>query len=324
MEFGMTVQQEARGDHAARRQPPRTRRRSPDRRLRGRRQRRDPVHLGLAANRRRLLRLSRSPTKRQGFGHRAAVLRAVDANGEDVARASIPAPQLLAAQSCPQRLPDGTSVFASAQGARRRAARVVELDDRDGTHVAVWMLPIDRRWHLFRLQPGERLPATAGYEQTAPMEVGARERQRIRCSSSAGSRPRSPRSSCSYEDESSGGVRPGRRVRPRRSPCPRTTRAATASRSSLASDQDGQRAPATRRSTQTSTGTYPCEKPVDIWQGRHVLPVVERAPVGGARSMSREAIRGTERDQSRRDPFCHGSRGNRDRSAPGRAETAKA
>ena len=32
------------------------------------------------------------PTEHRSFGHRAAVLRAVDANGEDVARASIPLP----------------------------------------------------------------------------------------------------------------------------------------------------------------------------------------------------------------------------------------
>src|SRR6185295_14190901 len=49
------------------------------------------------------------PTEHRSFGHRAAVLRAVDANGEDVARASIPLPtpdELIV----PQRLPDGTSV----------------------------------------------------------------------------------------------------------------------------------------------------------------------------------------------------------------------
>ena len=99
------------------------------------------------------------PAEHRAFGHRAAVLRAVDVNGDDVARASIPlpAPDEL---DVPQRLPDGTSVFLPRKALAAKAHRVTELYDRERHPRRGLDTPDDRRRHLLRLQPRKGLPAT--------------------------------------------------------------------------------------------------------------------------------------------------------------------
>lgn len=202
------------------------------------------------------------PAEHRAFGHRAAVLRAVDANGDDVARASIPlpAPDEL---DVPQRLPDGTSIFLPRKALAAKAHRVTELTTENGTHVAVWTLPTTDGGTCYVYNRGSGCPPP-GYEQTEPL--GA--------SLASGSNPMLFLGQVTpvvasvelrYEDGSSERIRPTdgfvlTEVRPAH--YPRGHRLALA----IAYDRDGRELQRQTFDTR-STGTYPCEKPVDIGKG---------------------------------------------------------
>lgn len=202
------------------------------------------------------------PTEHRSFGHRAAVLRAVDANGEDVARASIPlpAPDEL---DVPQRLPDGTTVSLPRKARADKAHRVTELTTENGTRVALWTLPTTDGGTCYVYNRGSGCPPP-GYEQTEPMAV----------SLASGSNPMLLLAQVTpavasvelrYEDGSTEQITPTdgfvlTEVRPAHYPRGHRLKLV------IALDRDGQELQRQTFDT-SSTGTYPCEKPVDIGKG---------------------------------------------------------
>ncbi|HXQ87283.1 MAG TPA: hypothetical protein VN746_11455 [Gaiella sp.] len=202
------------------------------------------------------------PTEHRAFGHRATSLRAVDANGEDVARASIPTPppdELLV----PQRLPDGTSVFLPRKALAAKAHRVTQLTTENGTHVAVWTLPTTDGGTCYVYNRGSGCPPL-GYEQTEPMAA----------SLASGSNPILLLAQVTpavasvelrYEDGSTGRITPTdgfalTEVRPEHYPRGHRLKLV------IALDRNGRELQRQTFDT-SSTGTYPCEKPVDIGKG---------------------------------------------------------
>ena len=191
------------------------RRRTPDRRLRGRRQRRDPVHLGLAADRRRLLRLSRSRPS-TGPSGTAPPSCARSTRTATTWRGRRSPSQRPTNSIVPQRLPDGTSVFAPAQGARRQSPPRDRAHDRERHPRGGLDAPDDRRRHLFRLQPRERLPPG---RIRADRADGGRARERRE--SDAPLRPghaRGRHGRAALRGRKLRASQAGRRVRPRRGP----------------------------------------------------------------------------------------------------------
>jgi len=202
------------------------------------------------------------PAAHRSFGHRATILRAVDAKGNDVARAAIPTPppdELIV----PQRLPDGTSVSLPRKALATKAHRVTELTTENGTRVTVWTLPTADGGTCYVYPRGNGC-RPAGYEQPEPMEV----------SLASGGNPMlffgQVTSAVSavelrFEDGSSERVkaidgfvltevRPGHYARGDRLELV------------IALDRGGQELQRQTFDTR-STGTYPCEKPVDIGSG---------------------------------------------------------
>jgi hypothetical protein len=202
------------------------------------------------------------PDEHRAFGHRAAVLRAVDAEGHDVARASIPlpAPDEL---DVPQRLPDGTSVSLPRKALAAKAHRVTEITTENGTRVTLWTLPTTDGGTCYVYSRGSGCPPP-GYEQTEPMAA----------SLASGSNPilllgqvtpAVASVELRFEDGSiervtpTDGfvlteVRPAHYLRGHRL------------KFVIALDRDGQELQRQTFDT-SSTGTYPCEKPVDIGKG---------------------------------------------------------
>lgn len=140
---------------------------------------------------------------------------------------------------------------------------MTQLTTENGTHVAVWTLPTTDGGTCFIYNRGNGC-RPAGYEQTAPMEVGL----------ASGANPMllfgqvTPAVATvelRYEDGSSERLRPVdgfvlAEIRPVH--YPRGHRLALA----IAYDQDGQELQRETLDTR-SPGTYPCEKPVDIGKG---------------------------------------------------------
>ena len=220
------------------------------------------------------------PTEHRAFGHRAAVLRAVDANGEDVARASIPTPAP-GRTRCPPAAARWHVHLPPAQGARRQSPPRDRAHDRERHPRGGLDTPDDRRRHLLRLQPRKRLPAARIRADRADGGV-ARKRQQPDAPPRRRSHPRSPRSSSATRTEASERIRPTdgfvlTEVRPAH--YPRGHRLALVDRL-----RPGRaRAPATDV-RHNAARHVPVREARRHRQGRHVLPIVERAPVGGARS----------------------------------------
>ena len=141
---------------------------------------------------------------------------------------------------------------------------MTELTTENGTHVAVWTLPTTDGGTCYVYNRGSGCPPP-GYEQTEPMAA----------SLASGSNPMLFLAQVTpvvasvelrYEDGSSERIRPTdgfvlTEVRPAH--YPRGHRLALVDRLTTGTDASS----SDRRSTQRSTGTYPCEKPVDIGKG---------------------------------------------------------
>lgn len=202
------------------------------------------------------------PPEHRSFGHRAAVLRAVDAKGHDLARSSIPIPppeELIV----PQRLPDGTSVSLPRKALAAKAHRVTELTSENGTRIAVWALRSTDGGTCYVYPRGNGC-RPAGYQQTEPIEASL---------ASGGNpmllfgqvTPAVAAIELRYEDGSSEQVRPIdgfvlTEVRPAH------YRRGYRLQLVIALDQDGRELQRQTFDTR-STGTYPCEKPVDVGRG---------------------------------------------------------
>lgn len=202
------------------------------------------------------------PAEHRAFGHRAAVLRAVDAKGDDVVRAAIPlpAPDEL---DVPQRLPDGTTVSLPRKAVTAKARRVTELTTENGTRVTLWTLPMTDGGTCYVYSRGSGCPPP-GFEQTEPMAA----------SLASGSNPVLLLAQVTpavayvelrYEDGSTERIAPTdgfvlTEVRP--------AHYLRGHRLALVVALDRQGKELQRQAFDTrATGTYPCEKPVDIGNG---------------------------------------------------------
>ena len=163
----------------------------------------------------------------------------------------------------PQRLPDGTSVFLPRKALAAKAHRVTELTTENGTHVAVWTLPTTDGGTCYVYNRGSGCPPL-GYEQTEPMAA----------SLASGSNPILLLAQVTpavasvelrYEDGSTGRITPTdgfalTEVRPEHYPRGHRLKLV------IALDRNGRELQRQTFDT-SSTGTYPCEKPVDIGKG---------------------------------------------------------
>ena len=210
------------------------------------------------------------------------------ANGEDVARASIPTPppeELLV----PQRLPDGTSVFAArARHSRARSAPRDPAHDRlTAPTWTVWRLStIDGGTCYRAYYRGSGCPPL-GYEQTEPMAGSLASGSNPMLLARRRSDEPSPLSSSATRTEAPDGSRPPTdvaltEVRPEHYPRGHRLKLV------IALDRNGRELQQQEVRDDVSTGTYPCDAgdEIDIGLGRDDLPMRERAPVGGARSSS--------------------------------------